>query len=100
MSIEYRDVLQPKRLHSTLGYKSKMQFLRGWLIAQLQEKAGKMKPFSSNLLDLRKTEGRSSFSLAPTRCGPRLTSSRIAIEIIELPKFATSETARVSNFSA
>lgn len=39
MTFEYIEVLyNRKRQHSTLGYKSPMQFLENWLIAQQREK--------------------------------------------------------------
>ena len=39
MSLEYIEVLYNwKRQHSSLGHKSPMQFLDGWLIAQQKEK--------------------------------------------------------------
>lgn len=41
MAFEYIEVFyNRKRLHSTLSYKSPMQFLSDWLIAQQQEKLG------------------------------------------------------------
>jgi transposase InsO family protein len=39
MSFEYIEVLyNQKRQHSSLGYKSPIQLLDGWLIAQQKEK--------------------------------------------------------------
>lgn len=49
MSFEYIEVLYNwERQHSTLGFKSPMQFLEGGLIAQQKREAGSMNAISWN----------------------------------------------------